>query len=440
MSVCSANQKAVNVANFLVDEFISKFCLPTELNFNQARNFDETVIEHLFDTLGIVNDSVLPNVSWVLSLTTSSDEVLDTTVLLVSQFVLALTPDRIHNSEKEDSRWIQRRIVPRKGGVSEYQCMTCDWRSLHFESYLEHKETVQHQIKEKMETAMEEDINGEEAVDDDCVDENEDDFFCNLCNVDSTSRAEAEKHIKSAAHQNELSSSNSEDEYRYHLASSSHKKNVEEIAEDNIQYLPKNLTTYECHYCALVCSTKNEYESHLLSNTHKMHMASLKVSLCTMFKCEICNLQYSTYQEFSSHQYSTKHRLTIEPKDVYSMPQQQDFALVDTSPQYINRRKESPLHKLENHTFRELDHLRVSKCQQLVSGDEDLWERRAAPAENRDQQFSFRAERMLVHKGAQPLAQAQSTSAVVPSPQYVSFEEFSFSRERQAILEHAHSQ
>nr|CAD7570158.1 unnamed protein product [Timema californicum] len=272
-------------------------------------------------------------------------------------------------------------------GVSEYQCMTCDWRSLHFESYLEHKETVQHQIKGKMETvhpteirtsispssavelnttsalanyatkvAMEEDINGEEAVDDDCVDENEDDFFCNLCNVDSTSRAEAEKHIKSAAHQNELS----------------HKKNVEEIAEDNIQYLPKNLTTYECHYCALVCSTKNEYESHLLSNTHKMHMASLKVSLCTKFK--------------------------------------------------------------------ELDHLRVSKCQQLVSGDENLWERRAAPSENRDQQFSFRAERMLVQKGAQPLAQAQSTSAVVPSPQYVSFEEFSFSRERQAILEHAHSQ
>nr|CAD7400925.1 unnamed protein product [Timema poppensis] len=260
-------------------------------------------------------------------------------------------------------------------GVSEYQCMTCDWRSLHFESYLEHKETVQHQIKEKMETfhpteirtsispssavelnttsalanyatkvAMEEDINGEEAVDDDCVDENEDDFFCNLCNVDSTSSAEAEKHIKSAAHQNEL----------------------------------------------------------------RLRKKQIK--------------------------------LEQEPKDVYSMPQQHDFALVDTSPQYINRRKESLLHKLENHTFRELDHLRVSKCQQLVSGDEDLWERRAAPAENRDQQFSFRAERMLVHKGAQPLAQAQSTSAVVPSPQYVSFEEFSFSRERQAILEHAHSQ
>nr|CAD7431442.1 unnamed protein product [Timema monikensis] len=696
--------------------------------------------------------------------------------------------------------------------------MKCDWRSLDFESYLEHKETVQHRMKEKMETAMEEDIDGEEAVDDDCVDDNEDDcvdkneddFFCNLCNVDSTSRAEAEKHIKSAAHQNELKkhfelakhsdnvmktnlscdslcckmcdvtkstqstfkqhllskvhiemivlresikaktpldgnkeptaetkkialkkttssldtycktcdyvfptnvaykkhlqsqghidkllqlqfkdsqsensekvqdgmpdnkesvecslckitfsspsqfcthlksrfpvthesefqsdydetkikslnlkakpniyicnpcnitfqseyeharhlvskkhcdieaylklqdlqpklksnapkpahltpgygkaiyrcsfcnieyasnyeyndhlltpehkkkqasfvrsshvckpcdiSSNSEDEYRFHLASSSHKKNVEEIAEDNIQYLPNNLTTYECHYCALVCSSKNDYESHLLSNTHKMHMASLKVSLCTKFKCEICNLQFSTYQEFSSHQYSTKHRLTIEalerkqachsvtltsdhhqsylhldhstlvtnssvydsiqsnvgatrsasgsfesfphqgfsdrvtssvynlphkPKDVYSMPQQQDITLVDTSPTYINRRNDSPLHKLENCTFRELDHLRVSECQQLVSGGEDLWERRAAPAENRDQKFSFRAERMLVHKGAQPLAQAQSTSAVVSSPQYVSFEEFSFSRERQALLEQARNQ
>nr|CAD7456064.1 unnamed protein product [Timema tahoe] len=39
-------------------------------------------------------------------------------------------------------------------GVSEYQCMTSDWISLDFESYLEHKDTVQHQIKEKMETGI----------------------------------------------------------------------------------------------------------------------------------------------------------------------------------------------------------------------------------------------------------------------------------------------
>ncbi|CAG2063508.1 unnamed protein product, partial [Timema podura] len=41
-----------------------------------------------------------------------------------------------------------------EAGVSEYQCMTSDWISLDFESYLEHKDTVQHQIKEKMETGM----------------------------------------------------------------------------------------------------------------------------------------------------------------------------------------------------------------------------------------------------------------------------------------------